>query len=306
VTGRETKVDVGALSDRRVARADLLLRVTGLEAVRLVVRDAGTGQFAGLTLGTAIGSIGLADVPPEETVRLLALSPDGSHLLCTDAAIGGDRLLLHELATDTARTLPLSPDVYVAAATFHPAGDRVAALTQDGDRATVIVFDTGGHREVWSAEGGQPDNPAVSWSPDGRLLAITYLTPDDHDRTVVVDGDGATVAEFRSLGVNGISGRCWTGEQELLLTHEYWEDQERPPPLTLIDPSTGRRREITPEREGGFLGALDGRLLRPTDDSRGIESTALDGSDPRPVVDVGSSHYLSFFDAIPGALAVGA
>lgn len=178
-------------------------------------------------------------------------------------------------------------------------------LTSDEETASVVVLDVdgGGVRELWSAEGGTHAGTVVSWSPDGRFLAVSYLDPDDFDHTVVVDGEGRVVADVPEMAIVGRSRLCWTNDHDLVLNYEFWSSQDVPRPVVLADAATGERREI-PQPQGlglGSFGALDGRVLR-LEDGRRVVSTAFDGSDPRPVLDVGPEHEITFLDAIPGVL----
>ena len=141
----------------------------------------------------------------------------------------------------------------------------------------------------------------MSFSPDGRFLGVTYVDDEDSDHTVVLDNDGAVVADLPQLAIVGQAGLSWTGEHQLVAMDEYTE--QRPAPIVLIDAATGDRQEIADRRPIGVLGSLDGRLVRP-DGAERIVTTAFDGSDLRPLVDAGPGRAIRFFDAVPGALHI--
>lgn len=303
---RETQVDVGSLRDGMPERTDVVVGLTTRDgAVRLIARDAATGQFAGLSVTRAPGSSRPAGVTDEALVRLLALSPAGTHLLHRDPA-DGNRLALQALVSGTVVTLPPGLGGGANAAAFAPDGKRIAELRRAGDKAVVAVLDVEGSRrsDLWSTEGGTSSDTVVSWSPDGRLLAVSYVDPDDFDHTVVMNGEGTAVMDFPQMAICGGSRLGWTGDHDLLLIHESWEDLDVPQPIVLADPATGERREVAQPQDLGVFGALDGRVLRLGDEGR-VVSTAFDGSDPRPVLDVGPDHAITFLDAIPGALDAG-
>ena len=303
---RDVQVDVGSLVDRSLVQADMVLRLVATDgAVRLVVRDASSGQFAGLSVSRTPGGWHPAGVVDEAVIAPFALSPDGSRLLLGNPDLGRNRLSLHTLATGAATILPPGPGDGANAAAFAPDGKRIAMLTSDDEAASVVVLDVDGGRvrELWSAEGGTHAGTVVSWSPDGGFLAVTYLDPDDSDHTVVVDGDGRLVADVPEMAIVGRSRLCWTSDHDLFVNYEFWGSPDVPRPVVLVDAATGERREIAqPWGLGvGSFGALDGRVLR-LEDSRRVVSTAFDGSDPRPVLDVGPDHGITFMDARPGAL----
>ncbi len=299
------QIDIGSLGNRPFARTDMVLRLMARDgAVQLVVRDASTRRFAGLSLRSATRPTWLLPgVPDEAVIDLFALSPDGSRLLFGDPAVGRYRLSLHALATGVGVTLPPSPGDDANAAAFAPDGDRIAVLALDDDRATVTVLDVDGGRPrpLWATEGGTSAETVVSWSPDGGFLAVTYIDPEDADHTVVMDDAGTVVADIPQTAIAAGSRLGWTGDHDLLLDYEFWENDDVSPPLVLADAATGARREVPQRDYSGVLGALDGRVLRFVKGGR-VVSTALDGSDPQPVFDVGPDYEITFFDAIPGAL----
>lgn len=301
---RDVRIDVGSLDDLPLVRADMVLRLVATDgAVRLVARDASTGHFAGLSMPRPPGGWRPAGVVDEAVMAPFALSPDGSRLLLGDPDIGRSRLSLHTLATGAAVILPTGPGDGANAAAFAPDGKRIAVLTSDEETASVVVLDVDGGRlrELWSVEGGTHAGTVVSWSPDSRFLAVTYLDPDDSDHTVVVDGEGRGVADLPEMAIIGRSRLSWSGDHDLLLAYEYWGHQDVPRPIVLADAETGEVREVAQRQRLGAFGALDGRVLRPIE-GRKVVTTAFDGSDPQPVLDVGPDHHITFLDAIPGAL----
>lgn len=141
MSARETMINVGSLQDRPVERADMVVGVTAFDSTdRLVARDALDGRLARLTVRRAPRPQHPAGVVASAFLRPFALSPEGSHLLFGEPDIGGSRIVWHTLATGTTEELLPEAGSDVTAAAFAPAGNRIAALGQNGDRATVTVL----------------------------------------------------------------------------------------------------------------------------------------------------------------------
>jgi hypothetical protein len=294
----------GEVGEEPFGRPDLMVRVSSkYGSGRLMARDARTGRFAGLALAYATPTDQHRPTSADaEMLNLFALSPDGSRLLAGDSEVGGDPLVVHELTTGTAMALPPGPGGGPVAAAFSGGGDRIAALSLTDEKATVTVLDLAGgaHRVLWSTDGATSSEVKVSFSPDGSFVGVTYVDPDDHDHTVVLDSDGIMVADLPDMAISGPSRLGWTGDHTLILEPEYWDSLD-PQPIILVDAATGSRTETAQPEQTRVLGALDGRVIRLTASHR-IVSTTFDGTDARPILDAGPDTTITFCDAIPGAL----
>ncbi|MDP9793842.1 hypothetical protein J2S43_002354 [Catenuloplanes nepalensis] len=284
MAARSTHLDPDALLDRAaVERADLIALVRAHDGrSTLIARDARTGGFCGLPLG------------PLETPR--AVSYDGTRFLVSDLA--GGRLLLRTVGGDADTVLP-SEGEQSGAVAFSPDGTGVAMLNQAGGRALLSVVDlrSRGARTVWTGEGAAEDL-ALTWSPGGRFLAATYVTPDDTSATVVVGHDGALVAGQDGMEIVGSSHRAWLDDHRLLLVDEFWPDGV--PPIVVLDPATGARERLRRTRHGAVLGAAGGRLLHLID-REGVVTETTAETDRRPFLIVGPDLSVAFLDVAPGA-----
>lgn len=97
------------------------------------------------------------------------------------------------------------------------------------------------------------------------------------------------MADLPAMAIAGTSRLGWTGDHDLILAHEFWGSLDVRQPFVLADPATRRAARGRTAARLGVFGALDGRVLRLTEGGR-VVSTAFDGSDPRPLFDVGPDH----------------
>lgn len=278
---------------------------------RIVARDSSTGASwnmpATSTWTDPLGN--RIEVMPE----LYALSPDGTRLLVERPTFHGGRLLLVRFGGPTVELSEGPYDdwhrVHVASAAFSPDGSEIATLTAVGDsepmRVRIIDVDSGQFREIWSAEGHAD---SITWSPDGRFLGVTYIdpaeNPDDLYHSVVLDTAGAVVADHPETVICGRSRLSWHGDHELLMISDSWSDEV--PPLVLVDPVTGNRREVRQPSSGDVIGVVGGRLLLRVSGSDGIGTHVVvatdDGSDPRILLGPMPRQDISLLDATPGLL----
>jgi pimeloyl-ACP methyl ester carboxylesterase len=106
--------------------------------------------------------------------------PDGSALLLLNRFEGRDRLIRYDVETCELHVFPSEPGT-VLKARVRPDG-RIWLLHERGDRARVILDDTGA--EVLALEGEAPPSarPYRSWhftNPHGQRVQGFYVTPDD-------------------------------------------------------------------------------------------------------------------------------
>jgi Tol biopolymer transport system component len=286
------KLDVRSLQARTVDRIDVLVGLGAHDgATTLAARDADTGQFVRILEPTT--------AEPWPSIPL-ALSYDGSRILFRTAEPGRIQVLTYTLATSRGELVPDAGDDSEFCAAFAPDGRSVATLAGDEEQAVLCTVDltTGSRQPLWSREGAASVDPVVTWSPDGRFIAATYLTAEDAFATVVVHSDGTPAAEFTQMEIIGGSNHSWVGDHRLIVVDGApWEDRS----IVLLDPANGAPRELVPDLPGVRLGAANGsyfyRISR-----EGIFTTDLDGSDPQPLLIVGPDYETWFFDIAPGAL----
>jgi hypothetical protein len=86
---------------------------------------------------------------------------------------------------------------------------------------------------------------AISWSPDGRLIALTHTVPvpelgGQHNwMTTVVDLTGTALWQCLDAAIPPASNAAWVSDRELLFTIE-----DMYPPLVIVDVRDGARRVV--------------------------------------------------------------
>jgi hypothetical protein len=218
---------------------------------------------------------------------------------------------LYTFADGQLRWIGHGPDGVDYAAGVSPDGRRIAALcsadnpaptwTDDAGNVVISLIDVStGHRQrIWSGPVGRSfAEDAVSWSPDGARIAMTYGRRDDDSgefwhATVVVDPSGRELGHFD--GFSPQSNGAWINERELLVTGSLENDH-----LAIIDVETGIRRVV----EGyNPLAAIGDRLLAPTEGGTGIplhlSLYTLAGADPQPFIATDIRAFYFRFDIAP-------
>ncbi|SEG92890.1 hypothetical protein SAMN04489712_1362 [Thermomonospora echinospora] len=285
---RSWDVVIDALPERRVERACLVLGLHRRHDTVVAVLDADAGEFV--------------RVPEiEDGLHSLALYRDGTRLLLGRSG-GGHSLLT--LATGWRQPLPGEPGL----AAPSPDGRDLAVLSPGTDEVgddTVSVsvsrIGTPGARRLWRAPGGWSEESAINWSPDGRLLAATYLDPDEEIAAVILDAaDGTVLGHHPQMGTVGGPGGAWLSERGLLLYDEYAGDDEA---WTLQDPYNGGSRG--PDRLPGALMAVVGdRIIRYVHDAGFLRfvTTDMDGGGLRPFITVPPGSTFWRLDVAPPVL----
>ncbi|MFJ6216130.1 TolB family protein [Streptomyces sp. NPDC092296] len=287
----------GPVAERPLGRAAFLL-VPG--------RPDGGEMLAGTDSG---GLVRVPGMSPESVTRPLALSRDGARVvLCTGRIDRPERqLVVRTLATGEQRVFDALADGTARYAALSPDGGRLAVLSDDASEvhASVTVTDLAGGavRRLWLAEGEASAEGAVSWSPDGRLLAVTYLADGEFAATAILEvADGRQLAFYDELLTLGSANGSWSDDRELVLVEE--DPEEDVPPLFVRDVLSGGtvRHDWNSEQRGGVLAVWDGRLVHDKP-GVGLCTTAFDGSDPRPLLRIDTTGWgIWFFDLAPGAL----
>jgi hypothetical protein len=154
-------------------------------------------------------------------------------------------------------------------AMLSPDGTMIATLTgseeEDPGHAVIGLLDpaTGRRRDLWQAVGSASWESGLCWSPDGRLIAATYMTWDDeYDddalSTVIIDAHDGTVRAgpiMRSF-LLGNAHAAWLGDSRLALRREYVDIDQ----MYVVD---ARTSQVTagPEFIGHPWGIANGRIV---------------------------------------------
>jgi WD40 repeat protein/predicted Ser/Thr protein kinase len=111
-----------------------------------------------------------AILPHRGTVRALAFGPDNSWLV--SASDRAEQLHVWDIATGRCRNEIKRPGPQVLAVAVSPDGAKIATVDRGGN---VNVSDRATGREVasWHVDGRWVEKKALTYSPDGRLLAGT-------------------------------------------------------------------------------------------------------------------------------------
>lgn len=193
-------------------------------------------------------------------VCALAWSPSGGVLAL--AGTFGDTLVLWDLTTDAPRTLHRENQAgemagRVTSMAWSPSGDALATLLDDG--AIRVWRPSSGASETWPApasppsqlEDGdyRPSGSALSWSPDGRTLAVTIAS-----HLALLDAQGGAVRHAFDFGDDAFVALAWTRDGRSLAALNGGE-------LRVIDAGDGRVRATTRVHGGVLAWSPDGSAL---------------------------------------------
>lgn len=282
------QLSLDGLEVRRVARAGLLLQAyeVGRPERTVIVRDADDGAFS--------------RVPYEPSLVLteaLSLSRDGRRIVSLCRELSGakrDVLVVHTLADGSESRFAEGDDGRDQCAAFSPDGRSLAVLAAtevwapeghiEENLLIVEILDpaTGGRRRLWTGPGFVSAEAAISWSPDGRLIAVLHEDPDEQPVVTVIQADdGRTVSDLGDLEVVGTPQGMWHGNRQLFAVPQYPDDDGHMP-LLVVDVDHGVSRRI--DRRGrpphGCSALHAGRMIGPFP-PHGIGTADLDGGNPR-------------------------
>ncbi|GAA0938557.1 hypothetical protein GCM10009550_06330 [Actinocorallia libanotica] len=282
--GDAPEVRLDLLERRRVRRAGLILHESG----HSMALDADRGEFVFLpALRPGLG--------------LLSLSHDGrSVLLREHDASTSKTLCVMTLAEGEEQWFSAPRHEDYQHAVLSPDGTVIAVIATDDGVDTDVVFvslidvRTGEHRRIWQGEGAAPlSDVGVCWSPDGRLIAASYLywdeelDDDDQFATVVIDRSGKALASRKRSYALNASNAAWAGDRELLCLDEF--DDASNPRYVTIDAATGDVRFSEPYA-GILEGVVAGRRIHrvaeyeaPSAQVSEYYTTDMDGQDRRPL-----------------------
>lgn len=253
----------------------------------------------------------LAQVPPRTPLSSLwrpTVEPSCSGV---KDARGRRRLCLVTLATGAQRWFdPLDGPGFDVTAAMSSDGRTIATITTDespGRRNTVdssivavdlIDMATATRRRLWSTPGTTGDS-VVSWSPDGRLIAASYLTLDEQYQTVVLNPDDRSVRRYDGGSLPFAPNGVWLGDREFVYftlhggpftAHLDHGDRLLPLP-----------QPLRLEEHGLPMAFVGDRMvwvapLFQHSESADVVTTNLDGSDPRTIVTARPPRTITFVD----------
>ncbi|GAA3221179.1 hypothetical protein [Nonomuraea helvata] len=298
VVHRSWEIAFDAPASRPVRAARMVVAAHGLDRDAVLVLDADSDEF-----------VTVPGLPAHLARNTVSLSSDGTRLVFLsrqDDGAGPMRVVLHALATG-ARQEFVSDDFVRAA--LSPDGSRIAVLADlsngpgipgMGDEIAGIVLietATGARQPLWSAEGYWQED-AISWSPDGRLLAVTYLTLDDVITTVVLDLSGKVIGVHEDRVALPGAHSVWMSDRELIVYPEPDDDS----PLIAIDVQTGSERRFTRRNFSGYLAIAGGRVVRPGSSPERVVTTDLNDTDERPFLTFRAAVSIEAIDIVPSAV----
>lgn len=286
-----------------MVRASVLLGVDQAGERVAVALDADRDEF-----------VRLPALPAGRGWELLALSPDGTQLLYLDrhgtSSLGG--LFLHTLATGQRQVFDASADGRTVLAALSPDGRGIATLSlphdpsqphdPDAGLAAVGIIDTttGRQRRLWARPGTWARGSTVSWSPDGQLIAVNYMTLDEADATVVLDPTGHEVGHYDDVVISTSPNGAWLGPRELICGHDHPDGWN----LTALNLVDGTHRVLGP-RGAMPIGRIGDRLIAsPTSSVSGpirVNTTDLGGTDPQPFLTIHTTGGIEPFDTMLSA-----
>jgi hypothetical protein len=288
-------VDVAELPVRWVPAVELAAAVTRMSSGAvdsfLLVADRDSGEL-----------IRLPWAPMDTRDEFRALSPDGRVLLLDSPSYEPSRRLrTMEAATGHQRWLDVDPDANDADlfASFSPDGRFIAMVLfidesddpdldgEDG-QCVVSVLDIASQtsRRLFTYPGFVGFSCGVAWSPNQQLLAATYVAldaehPEGDFQTVVLALDGTVVTHIpgHTAFLSPASNSAWLDDTTLLCFRESG--------VSAVNVSTGQVGPVV--SDGELLGRRGDRMVT----AGGRETTALDGTDVRPWLDISPSGSVS-------------
>ncbi|MEV4116176.1 hypothetical protein [Nonomuraea sp. NPDC049695] len=298
VVDRSWEIAFDALASRQVRAARMVVAAQGLDRDAVFVLDADSDEF-----------VNVPGLPARLSRETVSLSSDGTQLVFLarqDDGAGPKRVVLYTLAT--AARQEFASDDFMRAA-LSPDGSRIAVLADlsngpgipgVGDEIAGIALietATGARQLLWSAE-GYWEEASVSWSPDGHLLAATYLTLDDVLTTVVLDLSGKTIGVYEDRVALPGPHSVWMSDRELIVYAE--PDDESP--LIRIDVPTRSEHRFTRRNFSAYLAIAGGRVVRPGSSPERFVTTDLNDADERPFLNFSPAVSIDALDMAPSAV----
>ena len=295
-------VDVADLPVRWVSAVEFAAAVTRVSSGAvdsfLLVAERDSGEL-----------VRLPWAPEEEGDVFRALSPDGRVLLLDRPSDDPSRRLhTLEAANGDQRWLDVDPDANDADlfASFSPDGRFIAMVVfvddpddtdPDGDdgRCVVSVLDIASQttRRLFTHPGFLGFSCGTAWSPNQQLLAATYVAmdeahPEGNFQTVVLALDGTVVTHIpgHTVFLSPASNSAWLDDTTLLCFGDNG--------VSAVNVRSGQAGPVV--STGELLGRRGDRLVAYS----GRETTALDGTDRRPWLELEPSGSVGRLDFAAG------
>lgn len=277
-----------ALIERRLEKARMLLVIFEDFGLSAVVLDDASGEFVrplGAPSGPGIQPIALA---PDGRSVLFKSSDQGLSLLTLDTG----RRQRFEVADSIDRGAAMSPDgltVAVVATFFDATADAGA---RDLVAIDVIDVATGRRRRLRSVPGDWSAETHISWSPDGLLVAASYLTVDDEVETVVLDRYGDVLRLIEGGFLPASSTGVWLNSREFTYITEDGH--------LVADHLDGRVRRLM-VAGADAVAVVDDRVVwlegwQPGAESANLITTDLFGNDSEVLVRVRPPTGIKLYD----------
>lgn len=182
---------------------------------------------------------------------------------------------------------------------LSPAARHAALLLDAYDRVEIAELDlvTGDTRPIFDAPGGSSAETVVSFSPDGNLIAATFLSlgddgdddGDEDSRTVVVDRAGDVRADLRRCVLTRSGNGSWLTAGELVI------GDDDSGAFQVHDVGTSARRALP--APAGVPVAVRGRALVCYDvGGRRLLEQDLRGGQPRVIGEFADAAHLHAVD----------
>jgi hypothetical protein len=289
-------LNFGGLVEQRLERARMILGLVDESGFAPVVLDAASGEFVLVpNRPRGPGTAPLALAPDGRTVLLRARREDpGYSGLCQITLATGQRRWFEADSGAIDRRAAMSPDGRTIA-TVTTDIDPIHPDDPDAGIATVDLIDvaTGQRHRHWSTPGGWSQESNVSWSPNGQLVAASYLTMDDQFATIVIDIQTGPLRHYDRTFILSSSNGVWLNDRELTYINDDFD--------LVADHLDNGARILTTKAGARAVAVVNEQIIwlapLPQDaESADLLTTDLDKANPRTLVTVRPPRMIVTFD----------
>ena len=276
------------------ARARLMLRSLHQDAEVLMFVDADTDEVFRLDVGSSL-----------LVTQTLGLAYDGARILLSKRAPESPEtdLMCHELATGARRSFGRLFEL--SAAAFSPTSDEVAVCASDTDGSVMLaVLDVGAGawRTLAASASLTSWSSTITWSPDGKHIAVDYFSMDDVESVAVIDvASGALVQTHAGVCLINHSNGVWLDASRLILVGD--DGAIDTSPYSVLDISEGSLTPFGDRRHDGLLQAVVGDALvwsiKGPNGLTVLEASRIDGSERRQIATVSPEFVLERMEIAP-------